>query len=99
MLAPSLLPHEFETTCGRSEAFGERPRRFVGASIHWPAARSAFEAQDELAHPFAAIQRAFGATPIRFVPSSPTIVPIVWVPCPLLSHGAAVHVPVGSYQS
>jgi hypothetical protein len=44
----------------------------------------------------AAIQRAWGATPIWLLPgspSSPTIVPMVWLPCPTLSQGASDGLP------
>ena len=72
--------------CGRFFALASVPLSLVGASIHWPdATRPASEPQQ----PFDAIHLAFGATPIWFAPpSSPTMVPIVWVPWPLLSNGA-----------
>ena len=47
-----------------------------------------------LSQPLAAIHRASGATPIWFAPpSSPTMVPMVWVPWPLLSHGSSEGLP------
>ena len=76
---------------GRMFGSGFWPLMLVGANIHWPEA-SRFEVEQELvSQPFAAIHFACGATPIWFgpgSPSSPTIVPVVCVPCPLLSHGA-----------
>ena len=76
---------------GRRCGFGFWPFRSVGASIHWPDASSADVEHEFVSQPLAAIHFACGATPIWFVPgspSSPTIVPIVCVPWPLLSHGA-----------
>ena len=71
---------------GRLVGSGFWPARFLGASIHWP---DAISAASDGQHPLASIQVAPGATPIWLAaPSSPTIVPIVWVPWPLVSHGA-----------
>ena len=72
---------------GRLVASGFSPSRSVGASIHWP---EEISAASEGQQPLAAIHFAPGATPIWLAaPSSPTIVPIVCVPWPLVSHGAA----------
>src|SRR5262245_55462214 len=85
--SPPHPPQELLTTSGR----GVWPLRSVGAIIHWPDAISAEYEQESYSHPLAAIHRAPGATPIWFWPvgSSPAMVPMVWVPWPLLSHGAA----------
>ena len=87
---------------GRRFGSGFCPLVLVGASIHWPEARSAAVSQELVAQPFDAIHFACGATPIWFgpgSPSSPTIVPIVCVPWPLLSHGVRLpQTPVGSFQ-
>src|SRR5207247_1194363 len=90
--APLSLPHELLTMFGRRSGRGFWPLRSVGASTHWPEASSAAVEHELDSQPFAAIHLACGATPIWFVPgspSSPTIVPIVCVPWPLLSHGAS----------
>ena len=74
--------------CGRRAGSAPDPSSRVGASIHWPDSSSALSEQLLDSQPFAAIQRAPGATPMLFAPPSPpTIVPIVWVPWLLLSHG------------
>src|SRR6266508_3390737 len=76
-----------------------------GARIHCADCRSAKSEQKLDSHPFEAIHSACGATPIWLAPgspSSPTMVPIVWVPWPLLSHGAVDGFPQtsdGSNQS
>ncbi len=77
-LLGELVPHELFTMCGRFAAFGLEPLSLVGASIHWPDSISPALLWQ---HPFAVIHFALGATPIWFTPpSSPTMVPIVWVP-------------------
>src|SRR5215216_2862472 len=84
--------HELLTMCGRRSGRGFAPVRSVGARIHWPDASRAESEHEFVSQPLAAIQRACGATPIWFVPgspSSPTIVPIVCVPWLLLSHGTS----------
>jgi hypothetical protein len=81
---------------GARSGRGFWPFRSVGARIHWPAASSAESEQKSVSQPLAAIQRAWGATPIWLVPgspSSPTIVPMVWLPCPTLSQGASDGLP------
>jgi hypothetical protein len=93
--SPPPPPHELLTMCGLRSGRGFWPARFVGARIHCPeASRAEFEHELD-SHPFAAMKRARGATPIWFTApvSSPTIVPIVCVPCPLLSHGTSDGVP------
>jgi hypothetical protein len=77
---------ELFTTSGRSAGFGWDPSRRVGARMNWPDERRALTEQ-LLSHPLAAIHFAFGATPILLIPSLPTMVPIVCVPCPTLLHG------------
>jgi hypothetical protein len=91
------------TTSGRRSGLGCVPFRFVGASTHWPAESSASKEQKFVSHPLAATHFAAGATPIWFrtAASSPTIVPIVWVPCEMLSQGAYIGLPQtssGSHQ-
>src|SRR5262245_6914939 len=87
-------PHELLITCGRRSVRGFLPPKLVGASIHWPEASRADPEQEVSSQPLAAIHFAAGATPIWLpMPSSPTIVPIVWVPWPLLSHGASDGLP------
>ena len=58
--------------------------------------------QKKSSQPLAAIHWRPGATPMSGVngpgPSPPTIVPIVWVPWPALSHGSSPQMPVGSHQ-
>src|SRR6478752_4957090 len=74
----------------------------VGARIHWPDDRSSSSGQPSGSQPLAAIQRAPGATPTSGVngpgPSPPTIVPIVWVPWPTLSHGSPPQTLLMSHQ-
>src|SRR5215470_8170919 len=49
--------------------------------------------------PLHAIHFALGATPIWFAPPSlPTIVPIVWLPWPMLSQGVPPQILAGSDQ-
>jgi hypothetical protein len=87
---------------GARSGRGFWPLRSVGARIHWPAASSEAVVQVLVSQPLAAIQRACGATPTWFAPgspSSPTIVPITWVPWSTLSHGAGCEqTPAGSNQ-
>ncbi len=79
---------------GRSAGSGFSPARSVGASIHSADSVSASSLQLLDSQPLAAIQVAPGATPIWLpAPSSPTIVPIVWVPWALLSHGSSDGLP------
>ncbi len=94
------LPQELLTMCGARSGRGLWPARSVGATIHWPAARREASEQELVSQPLAAIHLAPGATPILLAPpSSPTIVPMVWVPWSLLSQGAAVgQMPAGSNQ-
>jgi hypothetical protein len=67
---------------------GLAPFASVGASTNWPEASSDADEQVFVSQPLAANHLAAGATPIWLpAPSSPTIVPMVCVPCPLLSHG------------
>ena len=83
--------------CGRRSGRGFAPVE-VGRRED-PLRRRRAEPQSEhefVSQPFAAIQRACGATPIWLAPgspSSPTIVPIVCVPWPLLSHGTSDGLP------
>ena len=87
-LAPP--PHELLTMSGRRSGRGLAPLRSVGARIHCAEASRAVSEQLFVSQPLAAIHCAPGATPIWLpAPSSPTMVPMVWVPWPLLSHGAA----------
>ncbi len=89
-VSPPPPPQELLTMFGRRSGRGFAPARSVGARIHWPEASSAASEQLLLSQPFAAIHRAPGATPIWLpAPSSPSIVPMVWVPWLLLSHGAS----------
>ena len=75
---------------GARSGRGLAPVRSVGASIHCAGGSSAASEQVFVSQPLAAIHFAPGATPIWLpAPSSPTMVPIVWVPWSLLSHGAA----------
>ena len=77
--SPEPPPQELLTMSGRRSGRGLFPAESVGARIHWPDEISAVSRQQ----PFAEIHFACGATPIWFVPgspSSPIIVPIVWVP-------------------
>jgi len=87
---------------GRRVGSGLPPLRSVGARTHWPEEMSAASVQPSVSQPFAAIQRAPGATPMSGVngpgPSPPTIVPVTCVPCPTLSHGSGPQTPVGSHQ-
>ena len=74
----SVEPHELLMMLGRLLASGFWLSRSVGSSIHWPEAISAASLGQQ---PLAAIHLALGATPTWLpAPSSPTIVPIVWVP-------------------
>src|SRR5882757_6685201 len=87
----AVLPQELLMTFGRLLASGFCPARLVGSSIHWPELISASSLGQQ---PFAAIHLTPGATPIWLpAPSSPAIVPIVWVPWPLPSDGAFGEVP------
>src|SRR5262245_28105224 len=94
-------PQELLMMFGRLDGSGSEPSSFVGASIHCALSPSATSVHTwSVSQPFAEIQRAPGATPIwRPLWSSPTMVPIVWLPCPALSHGASVaQTLTGSYQ-
>ena len=94
--SPPPPPHELLTMCGRRSGRGFWPARSVGARIHWPEASRAASEQEFVSQPFAAIQRAprSDADLVRpGSPSSPTIVPIVCVPWPLLSHGTSDGLP------
>src|SRR5690606_3587322 len=72
------VPQELLTMFGRLPASGFSPSRSVGSSIHCP---DSIRASSLGQQPLAAIHLAPGATPIWFSPpSSPIIVPIVWVP-------------------
>ena len=96
--SPEPPPHELLTMSGRRSGRGFWPLRSVGARIHCPDEISAVSRQQ----PLARIHFACGATPIWFVPgspSSPTIVPIVCVPWVSVSHGSPVgHSCRGSHQ-
>ena len=96
----TVEPQELFTTSGARSGRGLAPVRSVGATIHCPEASRDSRLQELDSHPLAAIHLAPGATPILLSPpSSPTIVPMVCVPWPLLSHGAAVaHTWAGSNQ-
>ena len=86
---------------GRLLTSGFAPEVSVGARVHWPLASRLASEHPLVSQPLAAIQRAPGATPIWLAPSAPTIVPIVCVPWPLLSHGtepSVEQVRLGSYQ-
>ncbi len=72
---------------GARSGRGFWPLRSVGRTIHWPAASREASEQVLSSQPFAAIHFAPGATPMPFLP---TIVPMVCVPWPLLSHGAVL---------
>src|SRR6478609_5337760 len=88
-LLGSSVPQELLMMSGRLLTSGFAPARSVGASIHWP---EEISASSEGQQPLAVIHFAPGATPtLLAAPSSPTIVPIVWVPWPSLSHGAPPH--------
>ncbi len=77
-LEGSTVPHELLMTCGRSCGCGSSPLRSVGASIHSP---EEIKLASLTQQPLVAIQLAPGATPISLLPpSSPTIVPMTWVP-------------------
>ncbi|GAA4983007.1 hypothetical protein GCM10025734_04660 [Kitasatospora paranensis] len=80
---------------GARSGRGLLPLWSVGARIHWPAFSRYSSEHCEDSQPLAAIHFAFGATPMPFLA---TMVPIVWVPWPLLSHGVleVAQVPVGS---
>ena len=93
-------PQELFTMCGRRSGSGLLPSRSVGATIHCPDDSSADWEQLLDSHPLAAIQVAPGATPIWFSPPSlPRMVPMVWVPCPLLSQGTpGEQIDDGSHQ-
>src|SRR5687767_8544949 len=85
--SPEPPPHELLTTFGRRSGRGLAPERSVGASSHSADAYSASYEQLSYSQPLAVIHSAPSATPIWFSPpSSPVMVPIVWVPSPLLSH-------------
>ncbi len=88
----TFWPHELLMTCGRLAGSGLFPCRSVGASSHQPE-RSSDSTPVLSQQPFVAIHCASGATPTWSVPSLPTMVPMVCVPCPLSSHGAPVHEP------
>src|SRR5215204_5550992 len=93
-VSPPPPPQELLTMFGRRSGRGLAPPRSVGARIHWPEASRAASEQVLVSQPFAAIHRAPGATPIWLpAPSSPSMVPIVWLPWLLLSHGARDGVP------
>src|SRR4051812_29500059 len=85
----TVPPQELFTTSGARSGRGFAPFRSVGATIHCPAASSEDSLHELDSQPFALIHFAPGATPIRLVPSSPTIVPMVCVPWSTLSQGAA----------
>ncbi len=92
--AVGLPPQELLTMWGRSSGRGLFPSRSVGASMNWPADSSASREQVVPSQPLAAIHCAPGATPIRLSPpSSPRIVPVTWVPWPVLSHGTSEGLP------
>src|SRR3954471_697723 len=81
-------PQELLTMSGARSGRGFWPFRSVGASTHCPAASSEASEQVLDSQPLAAIHFAPGATPTALAPpSSPTMVPMVWVPWSLLSHG------------
>ena len=95
-LLGTRVPHELLMMFGRLVTSGFSPSRSVGASIHSP---DSISAASEGQHPLAWIQVAPGATPIWLAPpSSPTIVPIVWVPWPSVSQGASPQVPEASKE-
>src|SRR3954451_9079604 len=95
-LEGEVVPHELLMTFGRLLASGFWPARLVGSSIHWPELISAASLGQQ---PLAAIHLTPGATPTWLpAPSSPAIVPIVWVPWPLPSAGALGEVPAASNQ-
>src|SRR5512136_568879 len=76
-------PQELLTTWGRMLVLPP------GARIQSAHAFRFASEQEELVQPLQAIHLAPGATPIWLVPpSEPIIVPIVWLPWPLLSPGA-----------
>src|SRR5207244_6509976 len=83
-------PHELLPMYVLKSTRGLLPFRSVVAMTHWPDAISASTVQEDDSQPLAAIHFACGATPIWFAPgspSSPTMVPIVCVPCASVSHG------------
>src|SRR5262245_55079587 len=98
--SPPPPPHELLTMSGARSGRGSWPLRSVGARIHWADESSAKSLHVFVSQPLAEMNRAPGATPIWLAPPSlPTIVPIVCVPWPLLSHGALVgQIPDGSNQ-
>ena len=97
---PPAPPQELFTMFGRCAGSAPVPSSRVGASIHWPERSSAASVQVLVSQPLAAIHRARGATPMWLsTPSTPTMVPMVWVPWSLLSHGAGgAHTDDGSNQ-
>src|SRR2546422_4137964 len=101
-MLPPWPPQELFTTWGRRSGRGFPPFKSVGARIHWAEAVRAAAEQSLVSQPLAAIHWARGATPIWLAPpSSPIMVPMVCVPCPLLSHGASAglaHALEGSNQ-
>src|SRR5437660_12659872 len=89
-----MNPHELFTTSGRLAGSGLLPAGSVGARIQSPHASSVNRLHVPAGHALQAIHRACGATPIWLAPPSlPTIVPIVCVPCPCVSHGARLGLP------
>ncbi len=81
-------------TWGAFVGSGFCPARFVGATNHWK--HSAYVAG--VPFPWSMFRQpihfAWGAMPIWFVPpSSPTIVPMVWVPCSSSSQGTGEFAP------
>src|SRR5690606_17322505 len=98
-VSPRPPPHELFTMSGALDGSAFWPLRSVGATIHCPADSRWLLEQELVPQPLAAIHFAPGATPIWLLPPpSPTMVPMVWVPWPLLSHGEAPQIPVGSCQ-
>ena len=90
-LCSTSWPHEL-LMMWALDGSGLFPRTSVGASSHQPD-RSSDSTPVLSQQPFVAIHCASGATPTWLAPSSPTMVPMVCVPCPLSSHGASAHVP------
>src|SRR5690606_6371939 len=95
-------PHELLTTSACSAGFGVPvPLVGYGASTHWPdSSRPASGAPvpPPAPKPMHAIHVASGATPIWLEPpSSPTMVPMVWLPCAWELRGVTEWL-YGSYQ-
>ncbi len=93
------MPQEFCTTSGTSSTVFTLPSGFMN---HWKAARTSLSNSVPAPSAMALHEIHFApqATPIVSCVATPrpVMVPVVWVPCPLVSFGNCVFVPSTSSQ-